>query len=144
MCRKLSESTVAKFERFLTDYVRQVWHKVIKVLSCKHAGMRGVADSTRYIHCCGSVTSPGAGVDMGGCNKIMHNINTHILCVTIVVCTYRSVAMVACCCTSRLVDLWTSICTCTRIIIMYSRGVHLDRFCRTLQYIYLASCSKSA
>ena len=32
----------------------------------------------------------------------MHNINTHILCVTIVVCTYRSVAMVACCCTGTI------------------------------------------
>ena len=44
--------------------------------------------------------SPGAGVDTGGCNiTIMHNINTHILCVPILACTYLSVAMVACCCT---------------------------------------------
>ena len=32
----------------------------------------------------------------------MHNINTYILYVTIVVCTYRSVAIVSCCCTDTI------------------------------------------
>ena len=43
-----------------------------------------------YIHCCGSVMSPGVGVDMGGCNIIMHN-NIHALS------TIRSSNLPECC-----------------------------------------------
>ena len=53
-----------------------------------------------YVHCCGSVMSPGVDVDMGGCN--ICTMNTHIFCVTIVGCAYLSVAMVACCCTGTI------------------------------------------
>ena len=56
-----------------------------------------------YIHCCGSVMSPGVGFDMGGCN-ICTIIYTHFPQL-FVAQTYLSVAMVAmvtCSCTSTL------------------------------------------